>query len=157
MHSHELTTGRTFGVTFTHGEDFFSSLTEFCRDRGVRQGYIPYFLAGFSATKLVGTCEQLENPQAPVWSHVHLTNVEAQGGGTIAYDPDQDQIKPHIHVSVGLKERSAVAYTSHLIEAKIQFLTELIIVEVVTPQMRRLTEPTLYDVPLLTYVEEPGA
>jgi predicted DNA-binding protein with PD1-like motif len=156
MHSHQLTVGRTLGVTFDHGEDFFAALAEFCRLRDLRQGYIPYFLAGFSTAKLVGTCDQLENPQAPVWSHVYLTNVEAQGGGTIAYDPDQEKIKPHIHVSVGLKERSAVGHTSHLLEATVQFLTEMIVVEVVAPAMRRRTEPTLYDVPLLTYEADPG-
>jgi predicted DNA-binding protein with PD1-like motif len=151
MRSHELTIGRTFGVAFDHGENFSTALTDFCRQHQVRQGYIPYFLAGFSEVKIVGTCERLESPAAPVWSHVYLTNVEAQGGGTIAYDPDNDEIKPHIHVSVGIKERSAVGHTSHLLEATVQFLTEMVIVEVTAPQMRRHTEPTLYDVPLLSF------
>jgi hypothetical protein len=35
-----------------------------------------------------------------VWSKVQLTNVEAMGCGTLAYDPDADQILPHVHVSV---------------------------------------------------------
>lgn len=39
MRAHELTVGRTFGVTFDHGEDFFEALSTFCRDNGVRQGY----------------------------------------------------------------------------------------------------------------------
>jgi predicted DNA-binding protein with PD1-like motif len=151
MDSHELTTGRTFGVTFAHGDDFFSALADFCRQRDLRHGYIPYFLAGFSAVKLVGTCEQLEDPAAPVWSHVYLTNVEAHGGGTIAYDPEAEQIRPHIHVSVGLKERSAIGHASHLLDATVQFLTEMIIVEVLAPRMRRRTDPALYNVPLLTF------
>jgi hypothetical protein len=29
VRSHELTLGRSFGVTFDHGEDFFTALTEF--------------------------------------------------------------------------------------------------------------------------------
>jgi len=39
MRAHELTVGRTFGVTFDHGEDFFEAPSTFCRDNGVRQGY----------------------------------------------------------------------------------------------------------------------
>lgn len=81
---------------------------------------------------------------------MHLTNVEALGGGTIAYDDAHDRIAPHIHVSVGLKEHSATGYTSHLLAATIQFLTEMmLIIEVVAPVMRRIPEANLYDVPLL--------
>lgn len=153
MCSHELTLGRTFGVVFDHGDDFFPALAQFCRTNNVQQGYIPFFLAGFATVKIVGTCEQLEDPQAPVWSHVYLTNVEAHGGGTVAYNPDDDSIRPHIHISVGLKEHSATGHTSHLLDAKIQFLTEMVFVEILRPTMRRHRNPDLYDVPLLTYGE----
>lgn len=100
--------------------------------------------------QLVGTCEKLENPDAPVWSSVHLENVEAVGGGTLAYDDESDTVLPHIHVSVGLKAHSATAHTSHLLGAKIQFLTEMYLVEVAGPSMTRVRQPQLFDVPLLT-------
>jgi hypothetical protein len=67
MRSHELTIGRTFGVAFDHGEDFVTALAEFCREQGVRQGFIPMFIAGFAEAELVGTCGKLDNPQAPGW------------------------------------------------------------------------------------------
>lgn len=151
MRSHELTIGRTFGVTFDHHDDFFTALAEFCEQHNVRQGYIPFFLAGFGSVKIVGTCERLEDPLAPVWSHVHLTNVEAHGGGTIAYNPAENKIEPHIHISVGLKEHSATGHTSHLLEATVQFLTEMILVEVLTPRMSRDRNADLYNVPLLGF------
>lgn len=150
MRTSELKAGRTFGVTFEHGDDFMTSLAQFCRDNGVRQGYIPMFVAGFADPDIVGTCEKLDDPQAPVWSKVHLINVEALGCGTIARD-DADGILPHIHTSVGLKEHSATAHTSHLPAAKVQFLTEMIIVEVDAPEMTRPRDHNLYDVPLLTF------
>src|SRR5205823_1393222 len=100
MRSHELSLGRTFGVAFDHGEDFFTALTDFCRNNGVRQGYIPMFIAGFSEAEIVGTCRKLDDPQAPVWDSVHLTNVEAIGGGTLAYDDEADRDLPHVHVAV---------------------------------------------------------
>ena len=151
MKASELKAGRTFGVTFQHGDDFMTSLARFCRESEVRQGYIPMFIAGLSSADIVGTCDRLDDPNAPVWSKVHLTNVEALGGGTLAYDPDTDTIQPHIHLTVGLKAHSAAGHTSHLLGASVQFLTELVIVEITDPQLHRVRQPELYDVPLLRF------
>jgi predicted DNA-binding protein with PD1-like motif len=151
VRSHELTLGRSFGVAFDHGEDFFTALTKFCRLNNVRHGYIPSFIAGFSEVQMVAACEKLDDPQAPVWSKVHLTNVEAFGGGALAYDEARGGVAPHIHVSVGLKEHSAAGHTSHLLGAKVQFLTEMLVIEVTNPTMRRTPAPDLYDVPLLQF------
>ncbi|MEU8408029.1 DUF296 domain-containing protein [Micromonospora sp. NPDC048842] len=149
MRSHDLTPGAMIDVTFDHGEDFLTALSDACRANGIRHGYIPVFIAGFSTVEIVGTCQRLDDPQAPVWDRVHLTNVEALGGGTIAYDDAHDRIAPHIHISVGLKEHSATGHTSHLLAATVQFLTEMLIIEVAAPVMRRIPEASLYDVPLL--------
>ncbi|HEY2763770.1 MAG TPA: DUF296 domain-containing protein [Pseudonocardiaceae bacterium] len=156
MRSHALTLGRTFGVVFDHGDDFFTALAQFCRANQVRQGYIPGFIAAFSEVEIVGTCEKLDDPQAPVWSKVHLTTVEALGGGTLAYDPNTDQVLPHIHVAVGLKEHSATGHTSHLLGARIQFVTEMLVIEVTSPDMRRQPQPDLYNVPLLHFTPPNG-
>jgi predicted DNA-binding protein with PD1-like motif len=147
----ELAIGRTFGVTFDHGDDFFPTLAKFCKQNGVRHGYIPMFIAGFEEAEIVGACEKLKDPNAPVWSKVHLTGVEALGGGTLAYDPETDTVLPHIHTSLGEKARSAMGHTSHLLAAKVQFLVEMVVVEVTSPIMTRPTNPSLYDVPTLTF------
>ena len=149
MRSHNLTPGRMISVVFDHSDDFFTALAEACRAHDIKQGYIPMFIAGLSAAKIVGTCQRLDNPNAPVWTHVDLTNVEALGGGTIAWDDTNQKILPHIHITAGLKEYSATAHTSHLLDATVQFLTEMLIIEVVSPAMRRLPNSTLYDVPQL--------
>jgi predicted DNA-binding protein with PD1-like motif len=151
VHSSELTLGRTFGVTFDHGEDFFASLAKFCETNGIRHGYVPMFLAGFAEVDVVGACERLQDPDAPVWSKVQLTGVEAFGCGTLAYDPEHDTISPHVHVAVGEKARSANGYASHLLGATVQFTTEMLVVEVTSPVMTRPRNPALYDVPLLTF------
>ena len=109
------------------------------------------FVAGMREVQLVGTCEKLEDPDAPVWSAVHLENVEAIGGGSLAYDDETETVLPHIHVSVGLKAQSAVAHTSHLLSAKIQFLTEMYLVEVTSPRLSRVRQPSHYNVPLLAF------
>jgi len=151
MHSAELTIGRTFGVTLGPDEDFLPSLAAFCDHHGVRQGYIPMFLAAFKDIDLVGSCQKLENPKAPVWSTVNLTNVEAIGVGTIASNDGEGRVQPHVHVTVGEKARSATAYTSHLVAAQVQFLVEMIVVEVTSPRMTRLPDARLFDIPLLHF------
>jgi predicted DNA-binding protein with PD1-like motif len=151
MQSRELTIGRTFGVTFDHGDDFFDTLITFCQSKDIRQGYIPMFLAGFEEAEIVGTSEKLEDPNAPVWSKVHLENVEAVGCGTIAYDRDNDHILPHIHTSLGIKDHGATGHTSHLLSARVLFLVEMLLIEVAGPTMHRHRDPNLYDVPLLTF------
>ena len=151
MKSSELRLGRTFGVTFEDGSDFFSELEEFCLENKIKQGYIPYFLAGFSEVELVGTSDKLENPKAPVWSKVYLENVEVFGGGTIAYDIKQQKILPHIHVTTGIKPHGATAHTSHLLKAKVQFLVEMIFTEIISPNLIRVANKNLYDIPLLNF------
>jgi predicted DNA-binding protein with PD1-like motif len=153
LQSKELRLGRSFGVTFDHGDDFFTALEQFCRANKVHQAYVPAFIAGFKSVRLVGTCEKLEDPGAPVWSSVYLENAEALGSGTIAYSSADDRYLPHIHVAVGLKEHSAVGHTSHLLGAHIQFLTEMLVIEVAAPNMTRVPRQDLYDVPLLTFIE----
>jgi predicted DNA-binding protein with PD1-like motif len=147
----ELTLGRSFGVAFDDGEDFFDALAEFCRVNGVRQGFIPMFIAGLREVDLVGTCEKVDDPEAPVWSSVRLENVEAVGGGTLASDTETGEVVPHLHLSVGLKHRSAGAFTSHLLGAKVEFLTEMYLVEVSEPTMSRVRQADLYNVPRLLF------
>src|SRR6266481_6302877 len=151
MRSHQLTLGRAFGVAFDDGEDFVEALNDFCRSNGVVQGYLPMFLAGFREAEIVGTCEKLNDPRAPVWSAVHLENVEALGCGTIAYDEEAGQILPHVHTTLGQKGHSATGFTSHLLSAEVQFLVEMVVVEVTAPRLRRSPNPDLYNVPLLTF------
>lgn len=151
MKSAVLKTGRVFAVTFEHGHDFYTELLEFCAQNEVRQGYIPFFIAGMSEVELVGTCEKVEDPNAPIWSKVYLENVEAVGAGTLAFDEESGKVSPHIHVSIGRKTDSALARMSHLLGAKVLFLTEMVVVEVVHPQFRRIKNSALYDVGLLSF------
>ncbi|MGW7522071.1 PPC domain-containing DNA-binding protein [Streptomyces sp. NPDC054783] len=151
MRTHELKPGRTFGVNFDHGEHFLPSLARFCRDNGIQQGYVPMFLAAFAETEIAGTCQRVEDPEAPVRLPVHLEKVEAMGCGTFSYDPAKDEIVPHVHVTVGLKQHAALAYSSHLISATVQYLTEMLVIEVLAPAMRRPVHADLWDVPLLTF------
>jgi predicted DNA-binding protein with PD1-like motif len=152
MRAAEVVEGRRFGLVLEDGEDLLSSLTQFCADQHVRQGYLSMFLAGLRDVEVVGSCSRLEDPEAPVWDSVFLENAEAIGCGTIATDPSAPaSVSLHVHVSVGLKAHSAMAHTSHLIRAQVRFLAEMHLVEVTSPIMTRVREQDLYDVPLLHF------
>jgi predicted DNA-binding protein with PD1-like motif len=137
MRHTQLTTGRTFGIALDEGEDFLEQLVAFCTEHDIRSGYLPMFLGGFRTVRLVGTCERISDPDAPVWTAAEYQTVEALGSGTIAWDEEAGAVAPHVHVAVGLKGQAADGRTSHLLSAEVQFIHELVLVEVVQPVMIR--------------------
>ncbi|GAA3086016.1 hypothetical protein GCM10020000_85730 [Streptomyces olivoverticillatus] len=149
MRARPITWGRPFALALDHGEDFYTGLAAFCREHEIRSAHIPTFIGGFRTAELVGSCEPLANPEAPLWEKVTVESVEVLGGGTLAWDPDTDSLSPHIHVAVGLKADSADGRTSHLLDAEVQFINELIVQEIVRPALTRRVGPGLPGVPLL--------
>jgi len=143
MKSTELKIGRTFFVALEDGDQFFPSIERFCKENNIMSGYIPGFIAGFRNVKIVGTVDEVADPSAPVWNHVHLEYVEAIGTGTIAFD-EAGIFSPHIHVSVGRKLSGSNAYTSHLLSGEIIFISEMTIVEVIAPTLVRAKENLVY-------------
>jgi len=141
-------------VRFEHGKDFMEELEEFCRANGVRQGYVPFFQGDFSEIYIVGSCGKSENPSGPMLeSKAYFENVETFGCGTIAHDPETGSILPHFHISVGRRLSSATASTSHFISGTVQFLIELVIVEVLSPSIVRLTDESVYSLKLLDFIK----
>ncbi|MGW3387376.1 PPC domain-containing DNA-binding protein [Streptomyces cinereoruber] len=153
MRATEITIGRTFAVAFDDGEDFFEALAAFCRESGLRAGYVT-FIGGFSQARLVGTCEPLKHPERPLWEEIEVETLEVLGIGTLAWDAENDRVAPHIHVSAGVKADSADGRTSHLLGATVQFVTEFRIEEWISPAVTRPRNPDLYDVPLITFGQE---
>src|SRR5580765_1404990 len=99
--SAELTIGRTFGVTLEDGDEFFTSLKQFCVERGVRFGYIPMFIGAFRRARVVGTCDPHEAEATMFDASVELSHVETVGAGTLAWDFENEKLLPHVHLSLG--------------------------------------------------------
>lgn len=153
MISSEFKIGRTFGIRFEHGKDFMTELEEFCSVNNVKQGYVPFFSGDFSKITIVGTCNKTENPEAPMLnSPAYFENVESFGCGTIAYDKETGKILPHFHISIGSRLSSATAHTSHFIDGKVQFLIEMVFVEVLFPSMERITNENVFNLKLLDFI-----
>ncbi|MGD1220576.1 PPC domain-containing DNA-binding protein [Streptomyces krungchingensis] len=151
----QVRTGRQFILALDHGEDLLEGLTRFCADQDIRAGYIPTFVGGLRSARLVGSCKPLADPEAPLWEEITVETLEALGGGTLAWDPEEDRLAPHIHVAAGLKAQSAEGRVSHLLGGLVQFICEIPIVEVVDdsdgPVLTRRRNADLYDVPLLGF------
>lgn len=152
MRATRITRGREFVVSMEHGEDFFEALEKFCAEKAVRSGILN-FIGGFRRARLVGTCEAMANPEAPLWDEVEFETLEVLGAGTLAWDTEHDRLAPHIHVTVGLKGDSADGRTSHLQGAQVQFVTEMLVTEIADPALTRPRLASLYDVPMLTFDE----
>jgi predicted DNA-binding protein with PD1-like motif len=151
--SSELTTGRTFMIRFEHGKDFLTELREFCRTNDVKQGYVPFFSGDFSEIYIVGSCGKSDNPAGPMLgSKAYFENVESFGCGTIACDPETGGILPHFHISIGNRLNSASANTSHFLSGKVQFLIEMVLVEVLSPLIVRTTDEEVYNLKLLNFI-----
>lgn len=149
--SAELQIGRTIGVTMDHGDEFMPTLNQLCEEREIKYGYIPLFIGAFKTATVAGTCQHAD-AEAPMFDkHVDLDFVEVVGGGTIGFDTDAKKIQPHVHLSLGKRLHSADGITSHLFDATVQFLLEMVVVEVVTPSMTRPPNPDLFNLNLLTF------
>lgn len=151
MKSSELKTGRVFGLIFGKGEDFLGVLNEFCKKNNIKQAIIPSFIGSFTNAEIIGTCEKLDDPELPDFRTVHVEYMEAMGSGSIAYDEKKGCMTPHIHLSVGERMHSAMAYTGHLMKGEVSFLVELLLVEVLEPTMKRVNVDSLYSA--LTFEE----
>ncbi|GAB2824228.1 PPC domain-containing DNA-binding protein [Streptomyces daliensis] len=154
MRSIQTTVGRSFLVALDDGEDFMTGLTAFCAEREVRSGSLS-FIGGFRSARLVGSCTPLKNPEAPLWDEVSVEYLEVFGGGTLAWDTEENVLAPHIHVAAGIKGASADGRVSHLLEAAVQFICEITVVEFTggggEPPLTRHRAPELYNVPLLGF------
>lgn len=149
MLSSEITVGRQFVAALQPGDDVMGAIVELCKEHGIEQGYLPVFFGAFTTVALIGTCHPIEDDDAPLPDSVHLTNVEGSGSGLIAASDDGPL--PHVHVSVGLKAYSATGYAGHLLSATVQYITELVVVEVLNPRMVRRPDAAARDMRTLAF------
>jgi len=92
-----------------------------------------------------------KTPRPPSGPRSTSSTSKLSAAEPLAYDEATSELRPHIHVSVGLKTHAATGYTSHLLGATVQFLTEMYVVEVADPTWTRPRKPDLHDVPLLSF------
>jgi predicted DNA-binding protein with PD1-like motif len=135
MFSSEIATGRTVLVVLQPGDDILSSIVEACTAHGIAQGIIPVFLGAFSSVTIIGTHEEILDEDAPLPLSVGYRNTEGTGSGTLV--SVDGIVVPHVHVSVGAKGEGAAAYAGHLLSGTVQYVAEIVIVEVLSPVLEK--------------------
>lgn len=138
MFSSELTTGRRFIVVLQPGDDILPSIVEACERHGIAQGYLPVFLGAFSTVTLIATSEPILDEDAPLPLTASHRNSEGTGSGTLV--TVDGSIVPHVHVAVGAKGDSGAAYAGHLVSGVVQYVTEIVIEEVIEPHLEKRTD-----------------
>jgi predicted DNA-binding protein with PD1-like motif len=151
MFSTELVGGRRFAVVLQPGDDILGALAEACAAHGIQQGYLPVFLGAFTEVSLIGTCQPIEDEDAPLKDSVRVTNVEGTGSGTIAWDADSQSVQIHVHVAIGMKARSAEGYAGHLLGGTVHYVTEIVVEEVLAPRFLRRPDPAAHDIANLVF------
>jgi len=147
----EIVVGRSLLVVVEPGEPLMTTLVAACGDHGIRQGYLPVFLGAFSTVGLIGTCRPVADPDTPISDAVWLDNVEGAGSGTLCVDPQRGETVLHLHAAVGLKQYAANGYAGHVLEATVQYVAEIVVQEVIEPQLTRQVHPRSHGLPILHF------
>ncbi|CAN5336557.1 hypothetical protein BH09ACT6_BH09ACT6_08200 [soil metagenome] len=151
MLSHELTLGRSIGVILQPGDDVLRSIVDACILHRVRQGYVPVFLGAFRSVRLIATTAGLLDPEPPLADAVDVAYTEGIGNGSFSWDESTGEPHVHLHVSVGVKEQGGLAYAGHLLAATTHYTAELVIQEVLSPTMARVSDPAAFGLENLVF------
>ncbi len=130
----EVERGRTVIGTLQPGEDVLPALREICLAAGIRQGWIPVFSGAFRTATIIGTRDDIADPDAPLGDSITVENVEGFGSGTVTSGKD---VELHLHVAVGEKASASLGTVGHLLAGQVQYPVEVVIEEANGPRMSR--------------------
>jgi predicted DNA-binding protein with PD1-like motif len=143
-HSAELTTGRRIGLVLNAGDDVLSSIADACVEHDIYQAVIPVFLGAFRSVRFIASHSPILDQEAPLKDTTEVAYVEGLGSGTITWNPTTSTHQVHVHVAVGVKDSAAAAFAGHLLAAETHYVAEIVIDEILTPTMRRVSDPDAY-------------
>lgn len=150
MRSAEISEGRRIVVVLDPGDEVIESIQEACREHGIRSGTLPVFLGAFTSVTLIGTREAVVDPEAPMPQRTVVRWVEGSGSGTVASDETGTPLV-HLHASVGDKADAALGYAGHVIAAVTHYTAELVIEEILEPQLIRQADPSAHGLATLRF------
>ncbi len=136
MFGSEVTPGRTVLVVLEPGDGVIDGLIAACRRFGIEGAYIPVFLGAFTELIVIGSDHAPEDEDAPMPSSVLVRNCEGIGSGTVTRGVDGPLV--HLHASVGAKGESARATAGHVLGGTVQYPTEVVITEILSPVIDRV-------------------
>lgn len=151
MQSCEVILGRSIGIALEPGDDVLESIANVCSNRGVRQAFIVSFSGAFRSLRLIaGTTPPLDE-EIPLGEEVTVRYTEGIGSGTIVTDEAGDSVTVHLHIATGVKGRGGRAYAGHVLAGEVHYVTEVLLLEVLTPRMTRVPDPSMHGLPRLAF------
>ncbi len=153
MQTAEATTGRRILVVLQPGDEVISSLAEACRRHDVAQAVVTTFSGALRTARIIAADGAPEDPEVPLPASVEVTYTEGIGSGTITRDAAGAHMV-HIHVALGAKDRSGLAFAGHLLHGETHYVIEIVLDEVVAPALARAVHPGSSGIPIL---DIPGA
>ena len=151
MRSAEVSTGRRIAVVLHSGDDVLESIAAVCAEHGIRQGYIPLFLGAFRSVRFIASQVPGIDPEPPLKDSVSVTYAEGVGSGSISWDAATGAPHVHLHVAIGVKDTGATGFAGHVLEATTHYVAELVIDEVLSPEMVREPDELAHGLPNLTF------
>lgn len=149
MMSRVVTTGRTVLAVLEPGDSVIPALLDACSEAGITQAYIPVFLGAFREMTIIATDQPVEDEDAPLGDSVTLRNAEGLGSGTLAPGPNGPVL--HLHATVGLKAELSRGVSGHVLSAVVQYPTEVVITEILSPALLRRPDPAARGLATLTF------
>lgn len=152
MFGSEAVTGRTILVVLEPGDGVLDALVQACIRFGVTDGYVPVFLGAFRELTLIGAGEPPADEDEPMPESITVRNCEGQGTATVARGSDGPLV--HLHASVGAKGDSARAHSGHVLSGVVQYPTEVVLVELLSPALERRPNARARGLATLTFPNE---
>ncbi len=151
MRAAELTVGRRFAVALDPGDEVLEALTTLCAEHGIRQATIPVFSGAFRSARFIAAHTPVDDQEPPLPQEVTVTYTEGIGSGTVMWDADEGRAVPHLHVALGVKNTGATGYAGHLLGGEVHYTAEVVIEEVLSPTLLRVSDPRAFGIPTLRF------
>jgi predicted DNA-binding protein with PD1-like motif len=135
MFGAEAETGRTVVVVLEPGDEVLDSLAAACRRFAIGSAFVPVFLGAFTELTVIGAEQPPAEEDAPLQASVVVRNCEGLGSATVAPGPHGPEV--HLHAAVGAKGDSSRATAGHVLAGTVQYPTEVIITEILSPAFAR--------------------
>jgi predicted DNA-binding protein with PD1-like motif len=148
MQTFPLVPGRQLLLVLEPGDEVLASIAEGCRAAGIRQAGISTFLGAFRSVRLIASTHPPADPEAASPDVVEVTYSEGVGSGTVT--TEGDAIAVHLHVAVGEKADAGRAVAGHVVSAETHYVAEVVVTEIIGPDLYRAPRPGSSGVPTLS-------
>lgn len=150
MRSTPITMGTRVLLILDDGDDVLESIAASCREHGITRAIVPLFLGAFRSVTLIGTADEVDDPEAPLPKSVEVPWAEGTGSATVAPNA-AGELTVHLHATVGDKLDSSRGFSGHVLAATAHYTVEIVIDEVVAPGFQRLPDHAVHGLPSLRW------